>query len=139
MSFWSTFIHQEPVQDELLESIRYQLNVLLNSEAPMRKLPDGYAEIAKSNYCFGLDSIYSISSQVDKDQFARSLEKLVRAFEPRLSDVSIVIEESDPTSNVIHFSLMAKVESGQTSHTFLFDSNISLLNQVAKMEGQEVV
>lgn len=139
MSFWSTFIHPEPVQDELLESIRYQLNVLMNSEAPMRKLPDGYQEIAKSNYCFGLDSIYSISSQVNKDQFARSLEKLVRAFEPRLSAVSVVIEESDPSQNIINFSLMAKVETEQGSHTFLFDSNISLMNQVAKMEGQEVV
>ncbi|TDO98033.1 type VI secretion system baseplate subunit TssE [Marinomonas balearica] len=139
MSFWGTFIDKGASNDSLLESIRYQLTSLLNSEAPMRFLPEGFSEVAASNFSFGLDSAHSISSQINHDQFARSLEKWIRTFEPRLTDVSVFIEESDPTKNIMSFSLMAKVDTGAGSHVFLFDSNISLSNQVANMEGQEVV
>lgn len=139
MSFWGTFIDKGASGDSLLESVRYQLNVLLNSEAPMRALPEGFEQVEASNFCFGLDSAYSISSQMNKDQFSRSLEKWVRTFEPRLSDVSVFVEETDPSKNVMCFSLMAKIETENGSHMFLFDSSISLSSQMAKMEGQEVV
>ncbi|ADZ90059.1 type VI secretion system baseplate subunit TssE [Marinomonas mediterranea] len=139
MSFWGTFIDQGASNDSLLESIRYQLTSLLNSEAPMRALPEGFDEVKSSNFSFGLDSAHSISSQINHDQFSRSLEKWIKTFEPRLTDVSVFIEESNPSKNIMSFSLMAKVDTGDGSHVFLFDSNISLSNQVARMEGQEVV
>lgn len=140
MIFWNTFLkHEEEVGDELLGAIRYQLTALLNSEAPMMGLPKGFREVEISNMRFGLDSAYSISSQMDKDQFARSVEHWVRAFEPRLDEVSVFIEESDPRKNMICFSLMAKIKTPNGNHVFLFDSNISLSDQVAKLEGQEVV
>ena len=140
MSFWGTFIaKQNGNEDDLLESIRYQLTVLLNSEAPMRVLPKQYKEVQLSNFSFGLDAAYSVSSQVNKEQFSRSLEKWVRAFEPRLSEVSVFVKESDPSKNVMKFSLMAKVDVQNGEHVFLFDSSISLSSQSAKMEGQEVV
>lgn len=139
MSFWGTFLNKTSKDEGLLESVRYQLNVLLNSEAPMRSIPEGYEQVEASNFCFGLDSAYSISSQMNKDQFSRLLEKWIRTFEPRLSEVSVFVEETDPSRNVMCFSLMAKVETGSGSHMFLFDSNISLSSQMAKMEGQEVV
>lgn len=140
MSFWGTFIaKQNGNEDDLLESIRYQLTVLLNSEAPMRVLPKQYKEVQLSNFSFGLDAAYSVSSQVNKEQFSRSLEKWVRAFEPRLSEVSVFVKESDPSKNIMKFSLMAKVDVKNGEHVFLFDSSISLSSQSAKMEGQEVV
>lgn len=88
---------------------------------------------------FGLDSMYSISSQLDHDQFARSVEQWVRSFEPRLSEISVFLEDSDPRKNMICFSLMAKLKTPNGNHVFLFDSNISLSNQIASLEGQEVV
>ncbi len=140
MIFWKTFLRDEAsVGEDYLESIRFQLSTLLNSEAPMISFSKGFKEVEASNMRFGLDSGYSISSQMNKDQFSRSVESWVRSFEPRLSDVSVFIEESDPGKNVICFSLMAKVKTANGNHVFLFDSNISLSDQVAKLEGQEVV
>jgi len=140
MIFWKTFLREEQNRgDDVLESIRYQLSTLLNSEAPMISFSKGFKEVESSNVRFGLDSGYSISSQMNKDQFARSVETWVKSFEPRLSDVSVFVEESDPRKNVICFSLMAKVKTVNGNHVFLFDSNISLSDQVAKLEGQEVV
>lgn len=140
MSFWGTFIaKQNGNEEQLLESIRYQLTVLLNSEAPMRVLPKQFKEVQLSNFSFGLDAAYSVSSQVNKEQFSRSLEKWVSTFEPRLSEVSVFVKESDPSKNIMKFSLMAKVDVKNGEHVFLFDSSISLSSQSAKMEGQEVV
>ncbi|MFV0488719.1 MAG: type VI secretion system baseplate subunit TssE [Vibrio fluvialis] len=140
MSFWRTFLDKSGSSNhELLDSVRYQLTALLNSEAPMMALPKGFSAVEASNFCFGLDCAHSISSQINKDQFARSMEKWVRTFEPRLSEASVFVEESQPGKNVMRFSLMAKVKTANGEHVFLFDSNISLSSQTARMEGQEVV
>ncbi|WP_228481309.1 type VI secretion system baseplate subunit TssE [Vibrio fluminensis] len=140
--FWKTFINKQTISgdgDDLLESIHYQLTTLLNSEAPMRAVPNAFPEVQNSLYCFGLDNSQSLSSQIDQDQFSRSLERMIKAFEPRLSDVSVFVQEGDSTKNAICFSIMAKVETKKGEHVFLFDSNLNLSNQLATMEGQEVV
>jgi len=142
MSFWKTFVKKSNTssdRDDLLESIHYQLTTLLNSEAPMRLIPSVYSETQKSIYCFGLDNSQSQSSQIEKDQFSRALERLIQSFEPRLSEVSVFVQEGDQTKNAICFSIMAKVNTLAGEHVFLFDSNLSLSNQQATMEGQEVV
>lgn len=147
MMFWKTFVKKpkaanasvETGSDDLLEAIRYQLTTLLNSEAPMRLVSNAFPQVQHSLYCFGLDNSQSLSSQVDHDQFSRALERMVQAFEPRLSEVSVFVQENDHSKNAVCFSIMAKVETPKGEHVFLFDSNISLSNQLATMEGQEIV
>lgn len=152
MMFWKTFVkkanttsnanhysHNEKGGDDLLDAIHYQLTTLLNSEAPMRLVSSSYPEVQQSLYCFGLDNSQSLSSQIDHDQFSRALERMIKAFEPRLSEVSVFVQESDQSKNAVCFSIMAKVETPKGEHVFLFDSNISLSNQSATMEGQEIV
>ncbi|USD66345.1 type VI secretion system baseplate subunit TssE [Vibrio sp. SCSIO 43136] len=139
MSFWSTFLDKSDSNDSLLESVRYQLTALLNSEAPMRKVSHQFPNVEASILGFGLDCAHSVSSQVDHDQFARSMESWVKRYEPRLSEVSVFVEESDPNKNLLCFSLMAKMSTEKGDHVFLFDSNISITRQTAKLEGQEVV
>ncbi|WP_114764644.1 type VI secretion system baseplate subunit TssE [Vibrio rhodolitus] len=142
MTFWKTFVSNRESNsggDALLDSIHYQLTTLLNSEAPMRVVPNAFPQVQNSLFCFGLNNAQSLSSQVDHDQFARALEKMIKSFEPRLSDVSVFVQESDPSKNAVCFSIMAKVETAKGEHVFLFDSNINLSNQLATMGGQEVV
>ncbi|MGR5095687.1 type VI secretion system baseplate subunit TssE [Vibrio maritimus] len=152
MMFWKTFVKQtgsnrtasgninsEKSGDDLLDAIHYQLTTLLNSEAPMRLVSNSFPEVQRSLYCFGLDNSQSLSSQIDHDQFSRALERMIKAFEPRLSEVSVFVQESDQSKNAVCFSIMAKIETAKGEHVFLFDSNISLSNQSATMEGQEIV
>ncbi|MGR5284120.1 type VI secretion system baseplate subunit TssE [Vibrio maritimus] len=152
MMFWKTFVKKGGTYvdstehsrnkkhgDDLLDAIHYQLTTLLNSEAPMRLISSSYPEVQRSLYCFGLDNSQSLSSQIDHDQFSRALERMIKAFEPRLSEVSVFVQEGDQSKNAVCFSIMAKVETAKGEHVFLFDSNISLSNQSATMEGQEIV
>lgn len=99
MIFWQTFVNRsenKPYSDELLSSIHYQLTTLLNSEAPMRRIPDSFPQVQRSLLGIGLDNSQSLSSQIDNDQFSRSIEKMIKAFEPRLADVSVYVQESAP-------------------------------------------
>ncbi|NLS11779.1 type VI secretion system baseplate subunit TssE [Vibrio sp. SM6] len=142
MAFWNTFIRsrQSPNDaDALLGAVHYQLTQLLNAEAPMREVSSAFPQAQGSLLCFGLESNQSVSSQIDQDQFSRALERLITAFEPRLSDVSVVVQESDGETNAILFSIMAKVDTPNGPHLFLFDSNLNLSTQQTTMEGQEIV
>ncbi|MBY4677081.1 type VI secretion system baseplate subunit TssE [Marinobacterium arenosum] len=142
MVFWNTFLAEAPVADEheaLVASVRYQLSRLLESEAPLTTLPAKLAQVERSNMRFGLDCLQSISSQMDKDQFARQLESWIKSFEPRLVDVSVEVYERDETNNAINFSLLARLKTDRGLHALVFDSNMNLADQKVDMEGQDLV
>ncbi|GGB82425.1 hypothetical protein GCM10011352_05310 [Marinobacterium zhoushanense] len=142
MVFWQTFLADEPVADQyeaLVASVRYQLKQLLESEAPLTTLPAKLAQVERSNMRFGLDCLQSISSRMDKDQFARQLESWIKAFEPRLSDVRVEVYERDETNNAINFSLVARLKTDRGQHALVFDSNLSLVDQKVDIEGQDLV
>lgn len=141
MMFWKTFLadEQDRIGDDLLASVRSQLTHLLNSEAPLLPISHPYQESLHSNYRFGLDSLHTISSQMDHEQFARQLEDWINTFEPRLQNVAVEVVEGDASRNVISFSVMAKVKTETGVHALLFDSNLNLGNQKVQMEGQEIV
>ena len=141
MMFWKTFLNQDGDQigDDLLASVRAQLTHLLNSEAPLYPIANVFRETLHSNFRYGLDSLHTVSSQMDQDQFARQLEGWIRTFEPRLTNVAVEVVEGDASRNVITFSVMAKVKTDTGEHALLFDSSLNLGDQKVQMEGQEIV
>lgn len=142
MVFWQTFLARAPVGNEheaLVESVRYQLSRLLESEAPLTRLPAKLTQVERSNMRFGLDCLQSIGSQMDKDKFARQLESWIKAFEPRLSDVRVEVYERDESNNAINFSLLARLKTERGLHALVFDSHLSLTDLKVDMEGQDLV
>ncbi len=142
MSFWNAFLNKEQGterSDELVRSVEYQLCALFGSEAPLMPVSHRFKQVRQSNFCYGLESIQSISSQMDKDEFTRYVRKLVQAFEPRLSQVSVEVFERDETRNRINFSLTAQLNTHQGTRIVEFDSNISLADQGTEIEGQDIV
>lgn len=142
MIFWQAFLADKPSRDQeeaLVASVEYQLERLLNSEAPLMSLDSRYKEVEASNLRFGLDSLQTISSQMDNDQFARKLENWVKAFEPRLSDVSVEVHERDEHKNRVSFSLLARLVTDRGTHALMFDSSIDVAGQKVAMEGQQIV
>jgi len=142
MVFWKTFLAREPVgngHEALVAAVRYQLTRLLESEAPLTLLPPRLAQVERSNMRFGLDCLQSISSQMDRDRFARQLEGWIKSFEPRLSDVRVEVYERDEANNAINFSLVARLKTERGTHALVFDSNMSLIDQKVDMEGQDLV
>lgn len=142
MSFWNAFLNKEQSMDrsdELVRSVEYQLSALFGSEAPLTPVSHRFKQVRQSNFCYGLESIQSISSQMNQDEFTRYVRKLVQAFEPRLSQVSVEVFERDETRNRINFSLTAQLNTRQGTRIVEFDSNISLADQGTEIEGQDIV
>ncbi|WP_027858906.1 type VI secretion system baseplate subunit TssE [Marinobacterium jannaschii] len=142
MVFWQAFLaekHYGDPQDALVASVQYQLTRLLNSEAPLMKLPPQLQQVEGSNLRFGLDSLQTISSQMNNEQFARQLEDWVKAFEPRLAAVQVEVHAREEHKNRVSFSLLARLKTERGSHALVFDSSISLAGQKVEMEGQEIV
>ncbi len=142
MSFWESFLADQDYQDEhqaLLASVQHQLTCLLESEAPLLPFGERLPELDSSNLRYGVDCLQSISSQINKDQLASKLANWIKAFEPRLKSVSVEVFDRKAQSNSIEFSLLATLQTGDTLHSLVFDSNISLANQKVDLEGQDIV
>ncbi|GAL15257.1 hypothetical protein JCM19233_6275 [Vibrio astriarenae] len=66
----------------------------------------------------GLDNSQSLSSQIDNDQFSRSIEKMIKAFEPRLADVSVYVQESAPQKTSFVFRSWRRLKPLRESMCF---------------------
>lgn len=142
MIFWKTFLAEQDKEDDvdsLIAAVEYQLTQLLSSEAPLMEISSRFKEVDASNLRFGLDNLQSISSQMNRDEFAGQVEKWVKAFEPRLAEVSVEVYERDEQRNRINFSLVARLKTQTGSRALMFDSNINLADQKVEVEGQDLV
>ncbi len=144
MIFWRAFLSKKNYDDpreELIESVRYHLVRLLESEAPLVSLSPKLVECEKSSFRFGIENIQSISSQMDMEQFSSQIENWVKVFEPRLSEVITEVFERDDESNSIDFSLTVRLNddriTNEKERELAFDSRISLAHQQISMEEQD--
>ncbi|MEH6651224.1 MAG: type VI secretion system baseplate subunit TssE [Motiliproteus sp.] len=142
MLFWKTFLAGERYDDDhsaLVASVQYQLTRLLESEAPLVDLPPKLGQVEHSNMRFGLDCLQSIRSQQDPQQLTHRIEEWIKAFEPRLSSVTVELFEPEEQSNALHFSLLANLTTAQGTRTLEFDSKINRADQKLDIKGQEFV
>jgi type VI secretion system protein ImpF len=81
----------------LKESLRRDLEALLNTRRTAETAPEGLTEIAASVYHFGLPDISSMSRDSPETQarLTRLVEEAVGLFEPRLTGVKVVAAHDD--------------------------------------------
>ena len=80
---------------QLRAAVKRDLEWLLNSIRSVEPMPEGYTELRKSLFYYGLDDITSVTleSPQDEQQLLRSLETAITMFEPRLTRVHVVTYE----------------------------------------------
>ncbi|MGB1239853.1 MAG: type VI secretion system baseplate subunit TssE [Pseudomonadales bacterium] len=141
MIFWQAFMRGDgPVaQSPLVAAIEQQLVTLFSSEAPLTLIAKQYREVQRSNLCFGLDNLQSVSSQMDSASFARQLEHWIKLYEPRLSAVNVEVRPKDERRNRIEFSVQAQVVSEGQTHELQFSSRMNLTSQLAELEENSFV
>jgi type VI secretion system protein ImpF len=81
----------------LKESLRRDLEALLNTRRTAQTAPDGFEEVAQSVYHFGLPDISSMSRDSPETQarLTRLVEEAVALFEPRLTAVKVAAAPDD--------------------------------------------
>ena len=110
---------------QLRNSIRRDLELLLNTRFYISEPPDEYNELDKSLLNYGLPDLATVNIiDIEKrKEFARKLEKTLRYFEPRFKSVKVsFINNSDNTDRTLRFRIDAVIYADPLPEVVVFDS-----------------
>jgi type VI secretion system protein ImpF len=103
-------------------SLCRDLSALLNTRRAEQDFDPAYEEASSSLLNFGITDFtsYNLKNGIEQDQVRRSIERSIRLFEPRLSRVSVSIDEPDPLRPVLQFHIEAMLRVGLASEPVVF-------------------
>jgi type VI secretion system protein ImpF len=112
--------------DEMREfkaSLCRDLAALLNTRRAEQDFPPVYKEATNSLLSFGVDDFtsYNLKSGVDQEKVRRSIERAIRDFEPRLTRVTVSIDEPDPLRPMLQFQVEALLRLQPAAESVVFD------------------
>jgi type VI secretion system protein ImpF len=93
------------------EAVRRDLEILLNTRRPATPLPEPSGELGVSLFEYGLPSFRGTGpvSAARLDQFRQEVETAIRRFEPRLSQVRVLLELPDGPMERLRFRIEAQM------------------------------
>ena len=111
---------------ELKESVKRDLETLLNSRRSCSDLPEDFVEASQSMLTYGLPDIStaSVLGLDDRERLRQEVEDTIRRFEPRLMDVQVMLREA------------AQYRSATSDHKSMWvNSNVTrLLREIVALE-----
>lgn len=124
---------------ELKDSVRRDLEWLLNTRRPPIEPRPSAKELWHSVYTYGLpDSTgLALRSVEDRARLARAVEFAISTFEPRLVNVSVTIPPAPAASMKVHFQIEALLRTEPAPERVFFDSTLELSSGEYEVEGDE--
>ena len=109
---------------QLKQSIKRDLEWLLNTRRFADGLPDDLKEINNSLAAYGLPdfSNLSIKSPADQNRMRRALEVAISIFEPRLEDVIVTLQPMRDGERVMRFRIDARLRIEPAPEPVTFDT-----------------
>jgi type VI secretion system protein ImpF len=97
--------------EELIESVRRDLEALLNTRQTQGDLPELYEELTHSVFTFGIPDVSILSTiALGRDgQLGPLIAELIERFEPRLRDIQVSLTEKDPLGREIRFHIAGRL------------------------------
>ena len=111
--------------NELKDSVRRDLEWLLNTRRVVQPAPEAFGEVCHSLYHYGLPDISSLSADAPHTELRlmRQVEEAVRLFEPRLSNVRVSpVRTDDKYAGQIRFLIAALLEMEPKPEQVIFDT-----------------
>lgn len=109
----------------LKTALRRDLEWLLNTRRGMEEAPDGYSELRRSVFQFGLPDFTGLGSNVPDlhKVLAREITECLEIFEPRLMNVRVMpVESTDETKRQIRFHIEALLRMDPNPERVMFDT-----------------
>lgn len=109
----------------VMEGVRRDIEQLLNSRRIPEPMPEGMPELNSSMYFYGLPDISAVGRDAPaaRSRLTRQLEETIAAFEPRLTDVKIVLVPTDRTQfGELRFTVQAILKMDPTPERVTFDT-----------------
>jgi type VI secretion system protein ImpF len=102
------------------------LTALLNTRRAEEDFAPVYVEATNSLLTFGITDFtaYNLKSDTDQEQVRRSIERAIRQFEPRLTQVEVSVEKPDPLRPVLQFQIAALMRIEPAAEPVVFDATL---------------
>ena len=134
-------VEKDPDQHQQLKqlrnSVRRDLENLLNTRYRMLEPPDEYTELQKSLLNYGLPdlAIVNISDNIKRKEFIEHLETILIEFEPRFKTVKVsYMENSDSLDRSLRFRIDATLYADPSPETVVFDSVLEPVTRTVNVE-----
>ena len=121
---------------ELKQSVRRDLEWLLNTRHSAEKVPDGLEEVNKSIAVYGLPDFTGLSSKNidDRKSLIRNIETALKNFEPRFMNLKVALVESDEQERGVKFQIQAILRIEPTPEPVVFDTVLQVGSGEFKVE-----
>jgi type VI secretion system protein ImpF len=122
---------------QLKESVKRDLEWLLNSKRTPEPVPTGLPHLERSLLTFGMPdlSASSLLNAHDQDSLRRAIETVIRRFEPRLTGVSVSQVEGLERDRSIRFRIDAMLRVDPAPEPVTFDSVLQLTSKAFVVKG----
>jgi len=122
---------------ELRNSVKRDLESLLNTRYRMQSPPEDLKEIELSILNYGLPDLATVNiADIEKKRaFTKNLEKTLRTFEPRFKSVKVIhIDNKDTTDRTLRFRIDATLHADPAPEVIIFDSVLDPVFRTVKVE-----
>jgi type VI secretion system protein ImpF len=125
--------------NELKDSVRRDLEWLLNTRRPPIEPHASAKELWKSVYCYGLPDTTGmmISSVDDRGRMARLVAAAVSAFEPRLTNVVVEMDTTPASDRTVRFRIEALLRTEPAPSRVYFDTKLELISGEYEIQGEQ--
>jgi type VI secretion system protein ImpF len=109
---------------ELKASLCRDLTGLLNTRRAEQDFDSAYEESANSILTFGIMDFtaFNLRNRIDQETVRLSIERSIRRFEPRLTNVSVTVEDTDPARPMLRFEISAVIRINSYSEDVRFNA-----------------
>ncbi len=124
---------------QMVESVRRDLEDLLNTRAARISLPAEFQELNQSSFLYGLPDFSSVetSTHNDRQRLAEMIERIVTRFEPRLRDVrTILIDQGEDSRRTITFHVSGRLSVDPAAEVS-FETVLELASGHAQVNRRE--
>lgn len=123
---------------ELKQSVRRDLENLLNTRRSWLALPEDLKELEVSLVNYGIPDLTGadLGAAADRDEFRRTLEQVIRRYEPRFKTVRVeMVENAEPTDRVLRFRIDALLHAEPAPEPVVFDSSLQPATGTVEVKG----
>lgn len=113
---------------ELKQSVRRDLEWLLNTRCFPDEIPETLEEVYHSLAIYGLPDFTgkSVKSSVEQKNLVRALETAIRIFEPRLTDLKVTLEPLYNVERILRFRIEAQLRADPILEPVTFDTVLQM-------------
>lgn len=115
----------------LKESIRRDLEAVLNTRRPLPRELEGYEEASSSVLNYGLEDLSTLRATPNGhlQEMQRSVQRCLANYEPRLTNVTVSLQDGDPLNREIRLHIEATLPLYPSVEVVSFDTVFDLTSE----------